>query len=63
MAAPSLLYQHTGVSIASTSVRHWKVVLGGKKTLDEIWRKKTMRRKKITVKRLRFSLMTGVLYL
>jgi hypothetical protein len=56
MAAPPLLHERTGVKVDSTSVRHWKVVLGGKKTLDEIWRKKMMRRRKLTMKGLGFSL-------
>jgi hypothetical protein len=56
MATPPLLHQHTGVKVDSTGICHWKVVLGGNKTLDEIWRKKTMWRRKLAMKGLGFSL-------
>jgi hypothetical protein len=55
MTVPPFLHQRTGVKVDSTGICHWKVVLGGKKTLDEIWRKKTMRRRKLTMKGLGFS--------
>jgi hypothetical protein len=56
MTAPLLLHQRTGVKVDSTNICYWKVVLGGKKTLDEIQRKKTMRRRKLTMKGLGFFL-------
>jgi hypothetical protein len=54
----------------STPVFRWappasaieKLRLVGGKTLDEMWRKKTMRRRKLVMKGLGFSL-AGVLYL
>jgi hypothetical protein len=56
-AASPLLHQHAGVKIGITSIRHQKAALGGKeKTLDVIWRKKTMRWRKLTMRGLWFSL-------
>jgi hypothetical protein len=54
-AAPPLLHRRIGVKIDSTSIRHWKDVFGGNKTLDEIWMEKTMRRRELTMKGLGFS--------
>jgi hypothetical protein len=55
-AAPPLLHQRTSVKIDSIGVRHWKDVFGGNKTLNEIWRKKIMRQRELTMKGLGFSL-------
>jgi hypothetical protein len=49
----SLLLLHTGIQIGTASISHWEVALGGK-TLDEMWRKKTMRRRKLVMKGLGF---------
>jgi hypothetical protein len=56
-AASPLLHQHAGANVDITSIRHQEVALTGKeKTLDEIWRKKTMRRRKLAMRELGFSL-------
>jgi hypothetical protein len=62
MATTSLLHQHTDVQIGTTSIRHREVAFGEGKTLDEMWRKKMMRRRKLVMKGLGFSL-ARVLYL
>jgi hypothetical protein len=52
-AATSLLHLNIGVQVRTTSIRHWWNMLGGK-TLDEMWEKKTMRRRKLVMKGLGF---------
>jgi hypothetical protein len=61
-AASPVVHQHTIVQIGTTNICHQKVALGGRKTLDEMWRKKTMWRRKLVMKGLGFYL-AGVLYL
>jgi hypothetical protein len=57
-----LIHQRTGVKVDSTDICHSKVVLGGKKTLDEIWRK-TMRLRNLAMKGLGFSLTKLVYFI
>jgi hypothetical protein len=56
MTAPSFLYHGTGVKVNNMGIHHRKVVLGKKETLDEIWRRKMMRRRRLTMKGLGYSL-------
>jgi hypothetical protein len=53
MAATSLLHRRTDIQARSTSIGHGRKVLG-RKTLDEMRKRKMMRRRKIVMKELGF---------
>jgi hypothetical protein len=61
-AAVSFLHLHTSVQVCTASIFHWGNVLGGK-TLDEMWEKKTMRRRKLVMKGLGFFPSQSALFI
>jgi hypothetical protein len=62
MAATSLLHRRTDIQARSTSIGHGRKVLG-RKTLDEMRKRKMMRRRKIVIKELGFFPLANMLYL